>query len=210
MAVLPPIIPLFPLGEVVLFPKVALPLHIFEPRYRKMTADALAGERIIGMTLLQAGFEASYVGRPPVFPLGCAGHIEETEALPDGRYNMLLRGVSRFRIVEERHGQPYRLAAIEEVEDGRYDAARVGAMRDKILNAVSAASPRPTLLVVQPDVSDELFLNTLCQMLPFDVVEKLSLLECDSLGQRCDRLLELLEYKRLTGNLASGRVERPN
>jgi uncharacterized protein len=210
MPVLPPVIPLFPLGEVVLFPKVALPLHIFEPRYRKMAGDALAGDRIIGMTLFQAGFEAEYEGRPAVFPLGCAGRIEQSELLPDGRYNLLLRGESRFRILEERTDEPYRLGVIEELEDGRYDVARVSAARERILAAVSSASARPTLLVVQPDVGEELFLNTLCQMLPFDVVEKLSLLECDTLGERCDRLLELLEYKRLSAQSAGGRSERPN
>jgi len=90
---LPPTIPIFPLPNVVLFPNVFLPLHIFEPRYRAMVADALKGDRIIGMALLRPGFEASYEGRPPVYPIGCAGVITHTDPLPDGRSNIVLRGL---------------------------------------------------------------------------------------------------------------------
>src|SRR2546421_10426257 len=95
---LPPSIPLFPLPNVVLFPNVFLPLHIFEPRYREMVADALQGDRIVGMVLLQPGYESDYEGRPGVFPTGCAGVITHAEKLPDGRYNIVLRGVEKFRI----------------------------------------------------------------------------------------------------------------
>ena len=76
---LPTTIPIFPLPNVVLFPNVFLPLHIFEPRYRAMLADALAGDRIIGMTLLMAGYEADYQGRPAVYRVGCAGVITHSE-----------------------------------------------------------------------------------------------------------------------------------
>jgi hypothetical protein len=82
---LPPTIPLFPLSNVVLFPNVFLPLHIFEPRYRAMIGDALDGDRIVGMVMLQPGYEADYEGRPPVFPIGCAGLITRAEPLGDGR-----------------------------------------------------------------------------------------------------------------------------
>ena len=81
---LPPTIPLFPLPNVVLFPGVFLPLHIFEERYRALTRDALAGDRIIGMALLRPGFEGDYAGRPPIYPVGCAGVISHSDRLPDG------------------------------------------------------------------------------------------------------------------------------
>ena len=86
-----------------LFPNVFLPLHIFEPRYREMVADALASDRMIGMVLLRPGWERDYEGRPPVYPIGCSGVITHVERLADGRYNIVLRGVERFRIVEEDH-----------------------------------------------------------------------------------------------------------
>ena len=79
------------------FPNVFLPLHIFEPRYRQMVADALAGDRIIGMVLLQPGYEDDYDGAPPVYAIGCAGLITHVERLADGRYNIVLRGLERFR-----------------------------------------------------------------------------------------------------------------
>jgi Lon protease-like protein len=104
---LPPAIPIFPLPNVVLFPNVFLPLHIFEPRYREMVADALAGDRIIGMVLLQPGWEASYDGRPPVYPIGCAGVVTNAERLPDGRYNIVLQDSEKFRILSE-DGHAYR------------------------------------------------------------------------------------------------------
>ena len=88
MPVLPPLLPLFPLPNVVLFPRMPLALHVFEPRYRAMVSDALESHRAIGMVLLKPGWEADYEGRPPVYPVGCAGLIERCEKLADGRYDV--------------------------------------------------------------------------------------------------------------------------
>src|SRR5215208_1517291 len=85
---LPPTLPLFPLPNVVLFPNVCLPLHVFEPRYRQMVADALDGDRIIGMTLLRPGYEAEYERRPAIYPIGCAGVVTHSQPLADGRYDI--------------------------------------------------------------------------------------------------------------------------
>src|SRR5262249_29281197 len=114
---LPGLLPLFPLPNVVLFPQMPMPLHIFEPRYRKMVADALDSHRTIGMSLLQPGREAEYQRRPAVYGVGCAGVIEQSEPLAEGRYNILLRGTVRFRIQEEHGGEPYRLAAVNALPD---------------------------------------------------------------------------------------------
>ena len=95
------LLPLFPLPTAVLFPNVFLPLHVFEPRYREMVADALNSDRLIGMALLRPGWEADYDGRPAVYPVGCSGVITHVERLADGRYNIVLRGLDRFRIVDE-------------------------------------------------------------------------------------------------------------
>src|SRR5262245_36793886 len=112
------LLPIFPLPNVVLFPGVFLPLHIFEGRYREMVADALLGDRIIGMTLLRPGWEADYEGQPPVYPIGCSGLITHFERLPDGRYNIVLRGLERFRVVEEDLSRTYRRAVVEPLPDG--------------------------------------------------------------------------------------------
>src|SRR5688572_32951673 len=98
---LPDKLPLFPLPNVVLFPNVFLPLHIFEQRYREMVSDVLQGDRLIGMVLLRPGWESDYEGCPPVYSIGCSGVITHAERLDDGRFNIVLRGVERFRIVEE-------------------------------------------------------------------------------------------------------------
>jgi Lon protease-like protein len=94
-------LPLFPLPTAVLFPNVFLPLHIFETRYRQMVADALNGDRMIGMVLLKPGFEPEYEGQPPVYDVGCSGLITHVERLPDGRFNIVLRGLEKFRLLAE-------------------------------------------------------------------------------------------------------------
>jgi Lon protease-like protein len=199
---LPPTIPLFPLPNVVLFPNVFLPLHIFEPRYRAMVGDALREDRIIGMTLLQPGYETSYEGRPPVYPVGCAGLITHSEQLPDGRYNIVLRGMEKFRIAGEDGSRPYRLARVEALPEVADDAAR-RAMRQKRqrLEAILAATversrhePR-----VPAAVADDDLVNALAQYLPLEPLERQALLECDGLAARCHALIELLEMRTLAG-----------
>src|SRR3954467_5299896 len=111
------LLPLFPLPTVVLFPGVFLALHIFEPRYREMVADALATDRVIGMALLREGWESNYEGRPAVYSVGCSGLITHCEKLPDGRYNIVLRGLDRFRIVSEDHSRPSRRARVQPVPE---------------------------------------------------------------------------------------------
>jgi Lon protease-like protein len=109
-------VPLFPLPGVVLFPQAVLPLHIFEDRYRAMTADALTGDRLIAMALLRPGWEKSYYGRPAIEPVVCVGRILSHERLPDGKYNFLLQGVQRARIVREVGDRPYRQAELRPLE----------------------------------------------------------------------------------------------
>jgi Lon protease-like protein len=92
---------LFPLPDVVLFPGTLLPLHVFEPRYREMTADVLAGTRVMGVVRLRPGHEQDYQGRPPIFDTLGVGYVVQHDRLPDGRYNMMLRGVARVMLEEE-------------------------------------------------------------------------------------------------------------
>src|SRR4029078_1195439 len=109
---IPARIPVFPLPNVVLFPKTYLPLHIFEPRYRAMVSDAAIHGQCIGMALLKDGWEADYYGHPPVFPLGCVGRLASVQPLADGRSNILLQGRERFEIREECEDKDYREATI--------------------------------------------------------------------------------------------------
>jgi Lon protease-like protein len=92
-----------------------------------MIADALAGPRVIGMVLLRPGWEQDYHGRPAVYAQGCAGRIEQHEALPEGRSNIVLRGLTRFRILEEHAGEPYRMAAVVPLADAA--GGRIGRSR---------------------------------------------------------------------------------
>jgi Lon protease-like protein len=105
-------VPLFPLPNVILFPGVILPLHIFEQRYRVMTADALIGDKLIAMALLRPGWEKNYHDRPAIEPVVCVGKIVSWEQLDDGRYNFLLRGIARAEIVREKDSSPYRRAEL--------------------------------------------------------------------------------------------------
>lgn len=111
------VIPLFPLPSTVFYPGTPLPLHIFEPRYRQMTADALEGDRKIGMVLLKPDWEAAYFDKPAIYPIGCVGSIEKEICHSDGKYNFTLVGLRRFRIVKEVEGKLYRRAEINLLEE---------------------------------------------------------------------------------------------
>ena len=197
---LPPLIPIFPLPNVVLFPNVFLPLHIFEPRYREMVSDALAGDRIIGMVLLQPGHEKEYEGRPPVFPVGCAGVITHSEPLGDGRYNIVLRGLERFRIAGEDAGNTYRLAHIEGLPEIVPDADRTELRRHRhrlealLAVAIERTGKEPRF---PPAVPDEDLVNALAQYIELEPLERQALLERDGILPRCRALIELLEMKSL-------------
>jgi Lon protease-like protein len=112
---LPEAVPLFPLPNVVLFPRAVLPLHIFEERYKQMMSDVLRGHRQIAMALLHPGWEKNYYGKPAVEPVVCVGSILSHERLADGRFNLLLQGHTRARIVREVEGRAYRLANLEAI-----------------------------------------------------------------------------------------------
>jgi len=125
-------IPIFPLPDVVLFPHTSLPLHIFEPRYREMVRDCLAGDKRLAMALLRPGWENDYYGRPPIYPLAGAGEIIQHEELPDGRFNILLRGTMRISITAELRGdKSYRVARARPLPD-RYPDGNPKALADRL------------------------------------------------------------------------------
>lgn len=186
---LPANIPLFPLDDLMLFPNVERRLQIYEPRYRAMMADALKGDRLIGMVQLRPGYEADYEGRPPVYSIGTAGVITEFELLPDGRYHLVLRGLVKFRILSEDHSRLYRLARVEpireEPDERERDALR--ALRERLVDLLVAGADRPP-----PEVADEDVINTLAQFVTIPVAERQRLLEIDGPLARGQALVALV------------------
>lgn len=195
---LPSTIPIFPLPNVVLFPNVFLPLHIFEPRYREMVSDALDGDRIIGMVLLRPGWESDYEGRPEIYQVGCAGLITHADRTVDGRYNLVLRGFEKFRIRREDHERSYRRAEVDTILEPMNEDDRA-VMRAERRRLETLLVPQPEGRGVDPkmppSMPDEELVNALAQYLDLEVVEKQALLERDGLVNRCRSLIDLLEMK---------------
>jgi Lon protease-like protein len=190
---LPPEIPIFPLEIPMLFPGVSRPLHIFEPRYRAMVADALKGDRIIGMTTLRPGYEANYAGRPPIYEIGCAGEITDVEELPGGRYNIVLRGLVKFRVTGEDESRPYRLARIDAMPETLDDAERAALRKQR--QRLEALVTKGSDSKVSPETTDEALVNMLAQYLPMSHVERQRLLELKSVLLRAQALIDLIESK---------------
>jgi Lon protease-like protein len=209
----PSTIPIFPLPSVVLFPNVFLPLHIFEPRYRQMVAEALSGDRLIGMTLLRAAASADEA-QPAVYPVGCAGVITHVERLADGRFNIILRGVEKFRILGEdpaAPGQLYRKALVDSVDEAVPDGERETLalerrrLETRLAPLFERARAESFLPQTMPDAD---LINALAQYLEFDPVERQALLEQPGPLARCRAMMELLDVKALLETTAAdtGRV----
>ena len=189
---LPSTIPLFPLQDVVLFPNTTQPFHIFEQRYRAMVADALEGDSIIGMILLQPGHEAEYEGRPPIYVVGCAGVIIEAEKLPDGRHNILVRGLMKFRVLSEDASRPYRLAEVEALPEALQLSERplLAERRQQLEQTVLSVWPQARLPA--SDVPDDEVVDGLSLVAPLEPAHRQELLEADGLVERAFRLIRRL------------------
>ncbi len=196
---LPETISLFPLPNVVLFPRMPLPLHIFEPRYREMVRDAVRGARLIGMVLLRGDWERDYHGRPPIFATGTVGEMVRVEELSDGRFNIVLRGLREYVIEREiERGTLYREArvtwsqpALDQLGSGTRDVI-ADLVRRYLARLGRAPGPEPLL---DDAVDDETFVNFLAQHLELAPLEKQALLEARSLGERAARLCDVLEFQ---------------
>lgn len=200
-------IPLFPLASVALFPHARVPLHVFEPRYRQLSAHALAGDRRIGMVAVRPGQIDAMAGDPPLFSVGCSGVIEEAVRREGGRYDLVLRGTHRFRIVDEppREGDRlYRVARVVALEDP-FDEAREGILLQGLrADAIDLLSQLLRLTTpggaraLDPrrfsGIDDVHFVDLLCQLLDLAPAEKQGLLETTGTLARCRQLVELLEF----------------
>ena len=192
---LPTTIPIFPLQDATLFPNASYSFYIFEPRYRAMIADALKGDRIIGMVMLQPGHEAEYEGRPPIFPLGCAGLITAYEELPGGEYNIVLRGISKFRVTGEDNSRAYRLARVVTVPEelDAQERAALSKERQRIEELMSELSLRFGIAEPPPGVPDAEVVDRLAQHLPMERPDRQRLLERDDALARARPIIEVLE-----------------
>ncbi len=189
---LPPTIPLFPLQDVMLFPNMSRPLHIFESRYRDMVTDAVQGDGLIGMVLLQPGHEADYEGNPPIFEVGCAGEIVQAEELDDGRWLILLEGTLRFRVLGEDHSRSYRVADVEALaersdEDDRRALRGYRARLAEVFRTLAPSRDAPP-----EDVTDADLVNALSQFLQLDPLDRQALLEAAGPRARAEALFELV------------------
>ncbi|HEY8120871.1 MAG TPA: LON peptidase substrate-binding domain-containing protein [Myxococcota bacterium] len=199
--------PLFPLAAPALFPHCVAPLHVFEPRYRALTADALAGERRIGMATVRPEAIAKMAGDPALFAIGCAGFIAEHQRLPDGRYLILLSATTRFRILEE-PARPrerlYRVASVELLEEAAGDGARAAEQRACVvreLRVLAATSGTDASFDAErlDALDDGRFACEVAQALRLPGPEKQALLEAPTAADRLDGLAQTLAFYRASG-----------
>jgi Lon protease-like protein len=190
---------IFPLPGALLLPGMDLPLHIFEPRYQAMIHDAMARDRRIGM--IQPREEGV---KPALFDVGCLGHITHIEALDGGRYNILLKGIARFRVVREL-AVPTAFRQIEaDVEPVPQEDEILSAVERAALEQESRRFAETLGYVVDwtavSRLDDMALVNGIAQIVPFDPAAKQTLLEADTLGERADRIIQLMQIV--------GRIER--
>jgi Lon protease-like protein len=193
---------MFPLPNVVLFPRMFLPLHIFEPRYRAMTRTVLDGERYLAMALFQPGWQKQYEGAPAVHRILGLGKIVEEDALEDGRFNLVLFGMARVRLLEEKSRDPYRTVHVEVLAE----RPAAGAAYDRKRRLLLAFYVQVLKQIAQGSVAappDDVPLGLLCDLLSsliaFDPGIKQNLLEELDVAARCDLLLELLHRMNAPG-----------
>ncbi|HEX8522572.1 MAG TPA: LON peptidase substrate-binding domain-containing protein [Tepidisphaeraceae bacterium] len=192
-------VPLFPLPNVVLFPKAVLPLHIFEERFRKMTADALAGDKRVAMALLRPGWEKSYYGRPAIEPIVCVGQIVSHEKLPDGKYNFLLQGQLRAKIIREHGDRIYRIAELEPLLDTNGDEMELMDDRGRLTGFFSqeAFESLPIVTQLQQLIASPLPTSDVADVLAFNLIDdialKQSLLAETNVKRRVSRIVSALE-----------------
>ena len=196
---LPALLPLFPLPRVVLFPHGFLPLHIFEMRYRQMTAESLATHQHFIMALTRTHEGTDLVpASAPVFETGCLARILKAEPMADGRFNLLVQGRWAVRIKEEPSPRSFRQAKWEAIPfeprippEQSLTSALLASL-DRYASRFAIESEVGQLLNLE--LSPVVLLNTLCMALDLDPVEKQFLLESTSLGQMEERLLQVLEF----------------
>ena len=183
---------IFPLPGALLFPRMQLPLHIFEPRYRALISDAMARDRRIGMIQPKGGGD-----RPELFDLGCVGRIAEVEALDDGRYNLILEGTALFRVVRELDVTTlFRQVEAELLPNAVDETLSLG--RRASLEAESRRFAEAAGYQVDWEqvgkLDDQTMTNGIAQIAPFDAAAKQALLEANGIEERAELLIQLMQF----------------
>lgn len=194
--------PLFPIAGAILFPRAQLPLHIFEPRYREMVRDVIDGGGVIGIVQPQL-VEVEEQRKQPLYPVGCLGEVVGVEELEDGRFNIVLNGTHRFRLLNEVElGTAYRNA---DLDVGAFDDREPEPLpmphRAEVEREARRLGDALGLAVDWSAVSrldDEMLVNAIAQVAPFDVSAKQALLESETLALRADLLVQLMQFLRLS------------
>jgi Lon protease-like protein len=202
------VIPIFPLSDVVLFPHVRKPFHLFEPRYRQMAEHVLAGDKQIGMIAVPPEHVDAMEGDPPVYPVGCIGAIVGARQRDDGRYDVVVHGTHRFRIeneVERPEDRLYRVAEVALLEDTNdpADAEALAALRVRLVELLTdpaqlsgTGSGKDASHELLRELDDGIFVNSLSDALRLPTPEKQGLLEADGIRKRLERLEGLLSFHR--------------
>lgn len=188
---------IFPLAGALLFPRMHLPLHIFEPRYRALVSDAMARDRRIGMIQPKPLLTKDEVEVPQLFDMGCVGKIAHVEAMDDGSYNLVLEGVARFRMVRELDvTTPFR--QIEAVLEEAHDDEPLAGIQRADLERESRRFAEAQGFVVDWDavarLDDEALVNGIAQIAPFDAAAKQALLEATNMAMRADLIVQLMRF----------------
>ncbi len=189
---------LFPLPDLVLFPSVMQTLHIFEERYRAMMEDAIAKDDLIAMAMYEPGWETDYAGRPPLAPIACLGRVMTHHRFPDGRFNLMLLGVRRVRLVEEiQPPQAFRQARVELIaEQTPTDPADI---RCRLVDCFEQRMPQAPLCsdqlreVLSRDLPLGVLTDLLSFALPLEGCEKRQLLAEADCGKRASLLIRAVE-----------------
>jgi Lon protease-like protein len=197
------VIPIFPLHNVVLFPRVRLPLHIFEPRYRQMVEDSVATHGLIGMALLRGNWQKDYYGNPDIYPVGCVGEVGDVAPFPDGRSNIVLLGLREYELKEHiLNVTPYRQARVLMREEPKeMEKKSFSLLKDEIqalIRRIINDDGSPFLNILRdPSLDQESWVNLCSFVIDVSIMEKQSLLEAKSLEERASHLLNLLKFKLL-------------
>jgi Lon protease-like protein len=192
-------VPVFPLPGVVLLPNAVLPLHIFEERYRAMTEAALDSDKQIAMAVLAEGGQQNYNRKPMIEPVVCVGRILTHERLPDGKFNFLLQGHTRAKVLRElKTGEPFRRLELEKIQDIPADEATLATARRTFLRAFESGilAGTPIGNTFAKLLSSEMATCDIADLVAFscldDVTAKLKLLSEASVAKRVEATLEHL------------------